>query len=84
MLAALKKWGAYLFWSIICATGIVVLGLWAPETKGVPLEHMHELFEKRWYQCWGSKLEFREQEEGFQDKIEGVCSATRRESVVQS
>jgi sugar porter (SP) family MFS transporter len=55
MLAALNKWGAYVFWSMICAIGIVVLGLWAPETKGVPLESMGQLFEKPWYMCWRSK-----------------------------
>jgi hypothetical protein len=55
MLAALNKWGAYVFWSMICAVGIVVLGLWAPETKGVPLESMGQLFEKPWYMCWRSK-----------------------------
>ncbi|KAH7094719.1 general substrate transporter [Paraphoma chrysanthemicola] len=57
MLAALDKWGAYLFWAIICAVGIVVLGLWAPETKGVPLECMSQLFEPPWYKCWRSKLD---------------------------
>lgn len=56
MLAALNKWGAYLFWAIICAVGIVVLGLWAPETKGVPLECMSQLFEPPWCKCWRSKL----------------------------
>ena len=57
MLAALDKWGAYVFWSIICAVGIVVLGLWAPETKGVPMERMHELFEGSWFMCCRAKLE---------------------------
>lgn len=28
-----------------CTFGIVLMGLWAPETKGVPLERTHELFE---------------------------------------
>lgn len=56
MLAALNKWGAYTFWASICAIGIVVLGLWAPETKGVDLERMHELFEQPWYKCGRAKL----------------------------
>jgi MFS family permease len=56
MLAALDKWGAYVFWSMICAIGIVVLGLWAPETKGVPLESMSQLFDHPWYKCWRSKI----------------------------
>jgi len=57
MLAALDKWGAYVFWTMICATGIVVLGLWAPETKGVPLECMSQLFDQPWYKCWRSKVD---------------------------
>lgn len=56
MLTDLHKWGAYTFWASICAIGIVVLGLWAPETKGVPLERMEELFEKPWYKCGTAKL----------------------------
>ncbi|KAH8726070.1 general substrate transporter [Phaeosphaeriaceae sp. PMI808] len=57
MLAALDKWGAYVFWSMICAIGIVVLGLWAPETKGVPLESMYQLFELPWYKGWKAKID---------------------------
>lgn len=60
MLAALNKWGAYTFWALICAIGLIVLGLWAPETKGVPLERMHELFEKSWYKSGAAKLVYRE------------------------
>ncbi|KAF3040757.1 hypothetical protein E8E12_009101 [Didymella heteroderae] len=56
MLAALDKWGAYVFWSMICTIGTVLLGLWAPETKGVPLERMQELFEHPWYRCGRAKL----------------------------
>ncbi|KAL5116707.1 hypothetical protein ACEQ8H_005456 [Pleosporales sp. CAS-2024a] len=57
MLAALDKWGAYVFWACICAIGIVVLGLWAPETKGVPLECMSQLFKCPWYKCWRLKVD---------------------------
>ncbi|KAF2727556.1 general substrate transporter [Polyplosphaeria fusca] len=56
MLAALDKWGAYVFWASICTIGIIVLGLWAPETKGVPLERMDELFEGPWYKCGKARL----------------------------
>ncbi|KAF2709268.1 general substrate transporter [Pleomassaria siparia CBS 279.74] len=69
MLAALDKWGAYVFWSSICVIGIIVLGLWAPETKGVPLERMHELFDGHWYQCWRSRLgPQQDHERGFDGK----------------
>ncbi|PHH78556.1 hypothetical protein CDD80_6667 [Ophiocordyceps camponoti-rufipedis] len=45
MLARLDVWGAFVFWAAVCAVGLVVLGLWAPETKGVAMEDMAELFE---------------------------------------
>lgn len=52
MFVSLKVWGAYLFWAIICALGLVILGIWMPETKGVPLERMDELFAGAWYLRW--------------------------------
>lgn len=57
MLAALDKWGAFAFWAVVCAVGILVLGLWAPETKGVPMERMGELFERNWWKCGWAMLE---------------------------
>ncbi|GAB7351715.1 hypothetical protein MBLNU459_g2303t1 [Dothideomycetes sp. NU459] len=55
-LAALDIWGAFAFWAAICAVGLVILGLWAPETKGVPMEMMAELFERSWWKCGRAKL----------------------------
>lgn len=55
-LATLDKWGAFAFWAVVCAIGLVVLGLWAPETKGVPMERMGELFEQSWWRCGRAKL----------------------------
>ncbi|KAM4058689.1 major facilitator superfamily protein [Hirsutella rhossiliensis] len=52
----LNVWGAYVFWACVCAVGLVVLGLWAPETKGVPLERMGELFKGPWYEGWRAKI----------------------------
>lgn len=46
----------YVFWAMICASGIVLLGLWASESKDIPLERMLELFRRPWYQCWRSTL----------------------------
>lgn len=57
MFATLHIWGAYVFWAGICAVGLVVLGLWAPETKGVPMERMAELFSGPWYMGWKAKLD---------------------------
>lgn len=71
MLAALNKWGAYVFWASICAIGIVVLGLWAPETKGVPLERMDELFEHKWYRCGKAKLPQHDSSDDFYKGTDG-------------
>lgn len=57
MFDSLNVWGAYVFWAIICAVGLVVLGLWAPETKGVPMEKMAELFSGPWYMGWKAKVD---------------------------
>ncbi|KAL2211613.1 general substrate transporter [Sarocladium strictum] len=56
MFESLDIWGAYVFWACICAIGMVLLGLMAPETKGVPMERMHELFEGPWYMTWRAKI----------------------------
>jgi MFS family permease len=55
MLVSLHVWGAYVFWAAVCGTDLVVLSLWAPETKRVPLESMDELFEGPWYKTWKAK-----------------------------
>jgi hypothetical protein len=44
MFVGLHSWGAFVFWAGVCVVGLVVLGVWAPETKGVALERMDELF----------------------------------------
>ncbi|RYP52274.1 hypothetical protein DL768_002486 [Monosporascus sp. mg162] len=46
--------GAYLFWPLVCALGMLILGHWGPETKGVPMERMEELFSGPW---WKQDLE---------------------------
>lgn len=56
MFESLDVWGAYVFWACICAIGLGLLGVMAPETKGVPMERMHELFEHPWYMLWKAKL----------------------------
>lgn len=56
MFVSLDVWGAYVFWACICFLGIVILGILAPETKGVPMERMGELFEGPWYLRWRATL----------------------------
>lgn len=41
--------GAYIFWALVSAISFVGLAIWAPETKGVPMEKMEELFSGRWW-----------------------------------
>lgn len=48
MLEALDKWGAYMFWACIYASGLVILALWAPETKDIPMDRMDDLFQRSW------------------------------------
>lgn len=40
MFVSLDIYGAFVFWAIICAIGLVLLGVMAPEMKRVPLEAM--------------------------------------------
>jgi hypothetical protein len=56
MFVSLNVWGAYVFWAMVCGFGFVILGLWAPETKGVPMERMGELFQGHWWMGWRAKL----------------------------
>ncbi|CAG8007065.1 unnamed protein product [Penicillium salamii] len=55
MFVSLHVWGAYLFWALICFFGLIILGVWMPETKGVPIEQMGDLFDGPWYLRWNAK-----------------------------
>ncbi|KAJ6001258.1 hypothetical protein N7522_006485 [Penicillium canescens] len=55
MFVSLDVWGAYLFWALICFLGIIILSIWMPETKGVPIERMGDLFEGPWYLRWRAR-----------------------------
>ncbi|KAL1978160.1 hypothetical protein VTN31DRAFT_1019 [Thermomyces dupontii] len=55
MFVSLNVWGAYIFWACICFSGLIILGITAPETKGIPMERMGELFEGPWYLYWRAK-----------------------------
>lgn len=57
MFVSLRVWGTYVFYAAFCAVGLVVLGLWAPETKGVPMERMDELFAGHWWSGWKAKVD---------------------------
>ncbi|KAL4873838.1 hypothetical protein BDV12DRAFT_53834 [Aspergillus spectabilis] len=57
MFVSLHDWGAYLFWATICFVGMIILGVWMPETKGVEIERMGELFEGPWYLRWRARVE---------------------------
>lgn len=56
MFVGLHVYGAFVFWAVVRAVALVGLGLWAPETKGVSLEGMDELFEVKWYMGWKARV----------------------------
>lgn len=64
MFVSLDVWGAYVFWALICFIGFVILGVWAPETKGIPMERMEELFAGRWWMGWRAKVDLTETTSG--------------------
>lgn len=41
---------------MICFIGFLTLGVWAPETKGIPMDRMDELFAGKWYMGWKAKI----------------------------
>lgn len=57
MFASLDIWGAFCFWAAICFCGLVILGIWMPETKNVPIERMGELFDCPWYLRWCATMQ---------------------------
>ncbi|KAL4788577.1 general substrate transporter [Aspergillus varians] len=64
MFVSLHDWGAYLFWAVVCFVGLIVLGVWMPETKGVDMEQMGELFDGPWYLRWCAKVKPKELDNG--------------------
>ncbi|KIA75367.1 hypothetical protein HK57_00150 [Aspergillus ustus] len=57
MFVSLDIYGAFVFWALICAVGLALLALMAPETKGIPMERMDELFAGRWWMGWKAKVD---------------------------
>ena len=61
-----------------------MLGVWMPETKGVPIERMGDLFDSPWYLRWCAKpkdvSELTPSEEGgvaFDEKRDGKQAESR-------
>ncbi|CAK7229955.1 hypothetical protein SEUCBS140593_007421 [Sporothrix eucalyptigena] len=57
MFVGLGLSGAFIFWACVTFAGLVVMLVLAPETKGVPMERMDELFDCPWYLRWKSKVD---------------------------
>ncbi|KAL4935905.1 hypothetical protein BDV06DRAFT_217067 [Aspergillus oleicola] len=49
LLAATHRWGAFLFFSIICLLGLIYVSLAMPDTTGRSLEALDKLFQRPWY-----------------------------------
>lgn len=60
MFVTLDVYGAFVFWALVCAVGWFLLALMAPETKGIPMEKMDELFGGRWWMGWKAKVDVSE------------------------
>jgi hypothetical protein len=60
MFVSLDVYGAFVFWALVCAVGVVLLGLMAPETKGLPMERMDELFMGKWWMGWNARVDLKE------------------------
>ena len=73
MFVSLHIYGAYIFWATICLIGFVTLGVWAPETKGIPMERMEELFAGKWYMGWRARVDLRgaEGDDGREGSVMG-------------
>ncbi|KAI6782354.1 Quinate permease [Emericellopsis cladophorae] len=80
MFQSLDIWGAYVFWACVCATGLVVLGLWAPETNGIPMERMYELFDGPWYMGWKAKVDLTKDADTAYLEVQEKRSVHRAES----
>lgn len=72
MFVSFHIWGAFVFFASICLIGLVVLGLWAPETKGVPMAMMDELFSGKWWLTWRAKVDLASYEEDLSKKVEQI------------
>ncbi|KKK15570.1 hypothetical protein P175DRAFT_0529720 [Aspergillus ochraceoroseus IBT 24754] len=66
------NWGVYFFFATMMLLSIIFVFFLIPETKGIPLESMESLFEKKpvWRAHEQLLKELREDEERFRDEIE--------------
>ncbi|KAF7713705.1 MFS-type Sugar/inositol transporter [Penicillium ucsense] len=58
MFESLQVWGAYLFFAMICTLGLIILGIWMPETAQVPIELVGGLFDGPWYLRWRARPKY--------------------------
>ena len=56
LMESLHVWGGFLFFACVCAVGLVLLFLMAPETRRVPMEEMDALFSGPWYAGWKARV----------------------------
>lgn len=82
MFVSLHIYGAYMFWAMICAIGFIILGLWAPETKGVPMEGMEDLFSGKWWMGWRARKEF-DRRESMSSREQGVMNMEKGKAAIQ-
>lgn len=68
MFVTMDVWGAYVFWACVSGAGLALLWLWAPETKGIPMERMEEVFSGPWYLGWRARIDPADPDDARLDK----------------
>ncbi|KAL4934925.1 hypothetical protein BDV06DRAFT_234930 [Aspergillus oleicola] len=59
LLSSTNNWGAFLFFAGWCFLALIYVFCVVPETAGVPLEQLDELFEGPWWNTWKRSKRFR-------------------------
>ncbi|KAL4871461.1 hypothetical protein BDV12DRAFT_194520 [Aspergillus spectabilis] len=71
LLSSTNNWGAFLFFAGWCFLALVYVFVSVPETAGVPLEKLDELFEGPWWNQWrrskSARMEVLDGERGEED-----------------
>ena len=86
MFVTLDVYGAYVFFACVCGVGLLILGLWAPETRNIPMERMEELFKPHgnWFTGWKAKVDLTVPSPALDEKLGqgGLVSETEKHEVM--
>ncbi|KAL4885821.1 general substrate transporter [Aspergillus karnatakaensis] len=68
LLSSTNNWGAFLFFAGWCFLALIYVFVSVPETAGVPLEKLDELFEGSWWGVWRRSKELKSGGEVFEGR----------------